>query len=143
MKRMSFLRVVVIASVVSTVLVGGGLAQTSAPTETRNGASGGPYRVGGDVTAPKVLKHVEAEFSDEARRKKVQGTMLLSVVVGADGNPHDIRVVSGLGHGLDENAIKALKQWRFEPASKDGQPVPTIIRVEVTFHLLTRPSDLR
>jgi len=88
-----------------------------------------------DPSVPKILKRTDAEFSDEARVRKIQGSVILDLVVGVDGIPRDISVVKGLGHGLDEEAIKAVKQWTFEPARKDGKPVPVKIRVEVAFKL--------
>lgn len=91
------------------------------------------YRVGGSVTAPKLVKHVEPEFSAQARKDKIDGLVMLSLVVGADGFPYDIKVVRAAGHGLDEKAIEAVSQWRFEPGAKDGEPVPVEIRVEVNF----------
>jgi protein TonB len=86
-------------------------------------------------TPPRVLKHVEPDFSEEAQKSKIQGVVILSVVVGTDGMPHDITVVQGLGHGLDEKAVAAVKQWRFEPGKKDGKAVQATVRMEVTFHL--------
>jgi D-alanyl-D-alanine dipeptidase len=94
-----------------------------------------PYEVGRGVTPPKVLKHAEPDFSEEAKNGKFQGTVLLSVVIGTDGMPHDITVKRGLGHGLDEKAVAAVKQWRFEPGKKDGKAVPTTIKIEINFHL--------
>ena len=91
------------------------------------------YRVGRGVTAPKPWKRVDPEFSAQARKDKTQGVVLLSMVVGADGLPHDIQVVRSLGHGLDEKAIEAVSQWRFEPGTKDGEPVPVAVMVEVNF----------
>jgi protein TonB len=97
---------------------------------------GGLYRVGGGVTAPVALNSVEAEFSDEARRAKYQGVCLISLIVDAQGNPQNPRVVRALGMGLDEKAIEAVKKYKFKPAMKDGKtPVPVMITVEVNFRL--------
>jgi TonB family protein len=85
---------------------------------------------------PRIIFQREPDFNDEARKKHIQGTVNLSLVVGIDGRPHDIRVENGLGHGLDENAVKAVEDWRFEPARQDGQPIEKKIGVSVTFHLL-------
>jgi protein TonB len=99
------------------------------------GYGGGAYRVGGGVSAPKALFAPDPEYSEEARKAKYQGTVVLWLVVSADGKPQQIRVQRPLGMGLDEKAVEAVKQWRFEPARKDGQAVPVMINVEVNFRL--------
>jgi TonB family protein len=99
------------------------------------GIGGGAYRVGGGVSAPRGLYTPDPEYSEEARKAKYQGVVVLWVVVGPDGRPHDIRVQRSLGMGLDEKAMEAVRQWKFEPARKDGQPVAVQINVEVNFRL--------
>jgi periplasmic protein TonB len=99
------------------------------------GAGGGLYRVGGGVTAPVALNNVEAEFSDEARRAKYQGVCIISLIVDAQGNPQNPRVVRALGMGLDEKALEAVRKYRFRPAMKGNTPVPVMISVEVNFRL--------
>ena len=99
------------------------------------GYGGGAYRVGGGVSAPKALYAPDPEYSEEARKAKYQGTVVLWLVVDAAGRPQQIRVQRPLGMGLDEKAIEAVKQWKFEPAKKDGQAVPVMINVEVNFRL--------
>jgi TonB family protein len=100
------------------------------------GMGGGVFRVGGDVSAPILVSKVEPEYSEEARKAKFSGAVLLSLVVGADGVPRDIHVVRQLGLGLDEKAIEAVMKWRFRPGRKGGQSVATQATVEVTFRLL-------
>jgi TonB family protein len=103
---------------------------------TGGGAGGGLYHIGNGVSAPVPLNSVEAEFSDEARRAKYQGVCLISLIVDAQGNPQNPRVVRALGMGLDEKAIEAVKKYKFKPAMKDGHtPVPVMITVEVNFRL--------
>lgn len=99
------------------------------------GFGGGAYRVGGGVTAPKAIYAPDPEFSEEARKAKYQGTVILWVVVGPDGRVHEIRVQRSLGLGLDEKAIAAIRTWRFDPARKDGIPVAVQVNVEVNFRL--------
>ena len=99
------------------------------------GVGGGVFRVGGGVSAPKAMYAPDPEYSEEARKAKYQGTCVLLLVVGSDGRPRDIRIARSLGLGLDEKAIEAVKQWKFEPAMKDGRPVAVQINVEVDFRL--------
>jgi protein TonB len=117
---------------------GGGLGSGRGPgvgPGWGGGIGGGAYRVGGGVSAPRALYSPEPEYSDEARKVKHQGTVVLFVVVGPDGRPHEIRISRSLGFGLDEKAIEAVKNWRFEPAKKDGRPVAVQINIEVNFRL--------
>ena len=99
------------------------------------GIGGGPYRVGGGVSAPRAIFSPDPEYSEEARKAKYQGTVVLWVVVGADGRPHDLRVTRSLGLGLDEKAMEAVRTWKFEPAKKDGQAVAVQVNIEVNFRL--------
>ncbi len=99
------------------------------------GIGGGVYRVGGGVSAPRTLYDPEPEYSEEARKAKYQGVVVLWVVVGSDGRPREMRVQRSLGMGLDEKAMEAVKQWKFEPAKKDGQPVAVQVNIEVNFRL--------
>jgi protein TonB len=100
------------------------------------GTGGGAYRVGGGVSAPSVLFKVEPEYSEEARKAKFQGTVVLAIVVDPSGKARDIRVIRPLGLGLDEKAIEAVMKWRFKPGFKDGAAVPVQATVEVNFRLL-------
>ncbi|HWC17630.1 MAG TPA: energy transducer TonB [Terriglobales bacterium] len=100
------------------------------------GYGGGVFRSGvGGVSAPRLISKIEPEYSQEARQAKHQGIVVLSLVVGADGKTRGIRLVRSLGMGLDEKAMEAVRQWRFEPAMKDGRPVPVLVDVEVSFRL--------
>jgi len=99
------------------------------------GIGGGVFRVGGGVSAPKPVFSPDPEYSEEARKAKYQGTVVLGLVVGPDGRPRDMKVLRSLGLGLDEKAIEAVKNWRFEPAVKDNKPVAVYISVEVDFRL--------
>jgi protein TonB len=99
------------------------------------GIGGGVFRVGGGVSAPRAIFTPDPEYSEEARKAKYQGTCVLWLVVGPDGRTRDIRVARTLGLGLDQQAIEAVKQWKFEPAMKDGKPVAVQVNVEVTFRL--------
>jgi TonB family protein len=93
------------------------------------------YRPGSGITMPRLLKDVKPEYTDEARRAKIQGSVMLECVVLTDGTPSRIRVVRTLDPGLDQSAIKALEQWRFAPGTKDGAAVPVVVQTEMTFSL--------
>ncbi len=99
------------------------------------GAGGGVYRVGGGVSAPRPIYDPDPEYSEEARRAKYQGTVLLWVIVGQDGRPRDIRVQRSLGMGLDEKATAAVQNWKFAPSMRDGHPVAVQVNIEVIFRL--------
>ena len=100
------------------------------------GVGGGVYRIGGGVSAPKLVFKVEPEYSEEARKAKFQGTVVLYVVVDEKGNPRDLKVVRPLGLGLDQKAMEAVMKWKFNPGLKDGKPVPVAAQIEVNFRLL-------
>ena len=82
-----------------------------------------------------VLFEVEPEFSEEARRAKVAGNVVVNLWVDAQGNPSHLRVVRGVGMGLDEKAVAAVKQYRFKPAMEGGKPVLVELNIEVNFQI--------
>ena len=100
----------------------------------------GVYKIGGGVSAPIPTFRAEPEYSEEARRAKWQGAVLLQVTIDENGVPQNIQVVRPLGLGLDEKAIEAVQKWRFKPGTKDGQPVPVLANIEVNFRLLQSPE---
>src|SRR5688572_30762630 len=99
------------------------------------GTGGGPYRAGSGVEPPRLLREVKAKYSDEARRRGTTGNVLLEIVITRDGNVGDVSVRRGLGAGLDERAIEAVRQWKFTPARRLGEPVDVIVEVAVEFTL--------
>ena len=100
------------------------------------GTGGGPYRPGSGVTPPRVLREVKPDYTEAARRGAVEGDVLLEVVVLADGSVGRVQVVSGLGFGPDERAVRAVRQWRFHPAERHGAPVSVLVEVAMAFRLL-------
>jgi TonB family protein len=100
------------------------------------GAGGGVFRVGNGVTPPRPLFKPEPEYSEEARKAKYQGTVVLYVEIWPDGKAHNIRVVRSLGLGLDDKAIEAVLKWKFAPGKKDNTPVKVGATIEVNFRLL-------
>lgn len=97
------------------------------------GTGGGPYRPGSGIAAPRLLREVKAEYTDEARRRGMTGDVVLEIVVRRDGSVGDVKVLQGLGAGLDQRAIAAVRQWRFDPARLRGAPVDVIVEVAVEF----------
>jgi TonB family protein len=93
------------------------------------------YRVGGDVSAPKLVFVPDPQYSEEARQAKYQGVCVVSLIVDAQGNPMRVLVVRHLGMGLDQKAVEAVKGYRFEPAMRFGKPVAVAVDVEVNFRL--------
>ena len=115
--------------------VGSGRGSGAGPG-SGGGIGGGVFRIGGGVTSPRLLYKVEPEYSEEARKAKYQGTVMLAVEVWEDGIAHNIRVLRSLGLGLDEKAVEAVKQWKFSPGKKDGKPVRVAAQIQVSFRLL-------
>jgi protein TonB len=95
----------------------------------------GIYTVGGGVSAPRVIYRLEPEYSDEARKLRLQGIVTISAVIDAQGRPQGLRVIRPLGVGLDEKAVEAVRKWRFQPAMKDARPVAVLVNIEVSFRL--------
>jgi|KBSSwiStaDraftv2_1062776.scaffolds.fasta_scaffold624531_2 TonB family protein len=96
----------------------------------------GVRSLGGGVTAPRVLVKIEPEYSEEARKARYQGSVMLRVIVDEHGAVRHIEVSRPLGLGLDEKAVDAVRKWRFQPGRQDGKPVPVWAMVEVFFRLL-------
>ena len=117
---------------------GRGLGQGSGPGVGEGqggGFGGGVFRIGGGVTPPTVLFKVDPQYSEEARKARYQGTVVLEAIVRRDGTVDILRVVRSLGFGLDENAILALKKWKFRPGMRNGAPVDVALNIEVNFNL--------
>ena len=99
------------------------------------GYGGGVFRVGGGITPPTILFKRDPIYSEEARKAQYQGTVVLEAIVRKDGSVEILRVVRSVGFGLDENAIKALKEWKFKPGMRNGVPVDVALNIEVNFNL--------
>lgn len=100
------------------------------------GSGGGVYRVGNGVTAPTVRSQVRPHYTSEAMQRKIQGTVVLEMIVGLDGIPYDVRVARSLdAGGLDEEAIRAAKQWRFNPGRLGETPVDVLVILVIDFHI--------
>lgn len=114
--------------------IGSGSGNGYGPGEGGN-TGGGLYHVGGGVLAPQLIFGPDPEFSDEARKAKYQGVVVVNLIVDANGNPQRVRVIRPLGMGLDEKAVEAVRQYKFKPASLQGKAVPVEINIEVNFHI--------
>jgi protein TonB len=101
------------------------------------GTGGGAYRPGAGITLPQVLREVKPAYTADAMRAKVQGSVWLECIVMPDGSVGEVKVTRSLDpiFGLDQEAIKAAKMWRFRPGMRQGEPVPVIITIELTFTL--------
>jgi TonB family protein len=126
---------VTVAFVVATLVVSPGRAQEGKlalePVVVQN-----VYKMADGITAPKVLHKVEPKYTQEARDEKIAGTVLLKIVVTAQGKADNIEVVKGIDPGLDQAAMDAVAQWEFQPGTKDGQPVNVWATIEVNFRLI-------
>jgi TonB family protein len=109
---------------------GGGLGAGSG-----GGTGGGPYQPGSGVIAPELVREVRANYTDEARRRGVEGDVVLEIVVRRDGSVGNVRVVKSLGSGLEQKATDAVRQWRFKPATRSGSAVDVVVEVAVGFKL--------
>jgi protein TonB len=100
------------------------------------GVGGGVFRVGGGVSQPVIVFKVDPEYSEEARKAKYSGTVVLSVIVDTEGKAREIKVIKSLGMGLDEKAVEAVEKWKFKPGMKAGAAVNVRAQIEVNFRLL-------
>lgn len=104
-----------------------------APPGLSGGPQNGPLQVGGGVTAPERIYDPQPKYSEEARKARIQGAVILQAVIDALGNVQDVTVLKGLSMGLTESAIDTVKEWRFKPATLNGEPVAVYYNLIVTF----------
>jgi protein TonB len=99
------------------------------------GTGGGPYRPGAGITPPSIMREVRPDYTEEARRRGLEGDVELEIVVRSDGSVGNVKILRGLGSGLDQRAVDAVRQWRFSPAKRFGTPVDVMVQVGVEFKL--------
>ncbi len=99
------------------------------------GTGGGPYRPGSGIEPPRLVREVRPVYTDDARRRAIEGDVVLEIVVTRAGSVDRVRVVRGLGAGLDQNAMAAVRQWRFDPARRQGAAVDVVVEVSVEFRM--------
>jgi TonB family protein len=102
---------------------------------TGGGTGGGPYRPGSGITPPSLLREVKPDYTEEARRRNLEGEVVLEIVVRSDGRVGSVRIIQGLGAGLDQQAMDAVRQWQFSPARRFGTPVDVLVEVAVEFRV--------
>jgi TonB family protein len=102
---------------------------------TGGGTGGGPFQPGAGIDPPTVIREVRPTYTDEARRRAIEGDVVLEIVVRRDGSVGNVRVRRTLGAGLEQKAIEAVRQWRFVPARRHGTPVDVVVDVSVEFKL--------
>jgi TonB family protein len=99
------------------------------------GTGGGPYRAGSGIEAPRLIREVKADYTEEARQRGLSGDVVLEIVVRRDGSVGDVKVLQGLASGLSERAVQAVRRWQFAPARRQGAAVDVIVEVAVEFKL--------
>jgi len=115
------------------LLLGTTILLAQNPPQSTSDVVYGQYDPG--ITRVKAVYQPNPEYSDRAARKKIQGNVVLSIIVTAEGTVRDPQVTRSLDKDLDKNAVECVKKWKFEPATKDGKPVATHVAVEVSFHV--------
>jgi TonB family protein len=109
---------------------GGGIGPGSG-----GGTGGGPFQPGAGIDPPTLVREVKASYTDEARRRAIEGDVVLEIVVRQDGTVGDVRVRHSLGAGLEQKAIEAVRQWKFNPARRHGAAVDVVVDVSVEFKM--------
>jgi TonB family protein len=113
--------------------------ESAAPAQADKDAAAKPNErathIGGSVKPPKLIHSVDPEYTPEARKKKFNGNVQVYLWVEENGMPSHVRVVKGVGMGLDEKAVQAVSQFRFKPAMQDGKPVKVDLYIDVNFQL--------
>lgn len=123
---------VALVSTIAILLSGGVLLAQDQPDKTSDVVYD---RLGKDITPPKATYQPEPEYPDKARKKKIQGTVMVSIVITPEGTVRDAKVVTSVDKNLDQRALEAVSKWKFQPATKDGKPMALCTVVEIGFHL--------
>ena len=110
-------------------------AKPASPPDIRTPSGDRVYRVGGGVTPPRTIKAPQPKYPKSAKKEGIEGTVVLWLIVNAQGLPEQIKIERALGHGFDQSAVETVSNWKFAPATKGGIPVPVMVNVEVNFRL--------
>ena len=100
------------------------------------GSGEGPFQVGGDILPPQGIHTPKPAYTEEARMARIQGIVILQTVIDIEGNVTEMKVLKGLPQGLTESAVTTVAQWKFEPATRNGEPVPVYYHLSVRFSLM-------
>jgi len=130
--RLRRVQSVALVSTIALLLSGGALLAQDQPERTSDVVY---ERLGKDITPPKATYQPGPEYADKARKKKIQGIVMVSIVITPDGTVRDAKVTTSLDKDLDKKALEAVSKWKFQPATKDGKPVAFRTVVEVNFRL--------
>jgi len=95
----------------------------------------GVYKIGGSVRPPILTNDVDPQYTEAARKAKLSGNVIVGLIVDSNGVPQNVHVAKGLGNELDQKAVEAVQQYRFKPATKDGEPVPVALNVDFNFRI--------
>jgi TonB family protein len=133
---MEIIRQVLIAVSLMALQTSDEYVEPRATAQVDNPGGGNVFRVGNGITPPVLLSKTEPRYSEEARRAKYQGSAMLYAQIDPSGEAGHIRVIKGLGLGLDQKAVEALGKWKFKPGYKDGKPVIVEATIEVNFRML-------
>lgn len=96
------------------------------------------FRKGIGLTPPRIMKRIDPDYPESARKDGVEGSVIVKLVVDKDGSPRNICIERGLRDDVDQSSARAVAQWRFSPATKDGEPVAIWINAETSFHMYRR-----
>jgi TonB family protein len=129
--RRALTKIAVLAIPMALVLGGSGLSAQDPPDKDADAV----YEMGNGVTAPKPVYTPNPEYVDKARKHKINGVILLAMIVTAEGTVRDVKVTKSLDEDLDRQAVTAVSTWKFKPATKDGKPVAVHLKTQVTFRL--------
>jgi protein TonB len=99
------------------------------------GTGGGPYRPGSGISPPSLLREVKPDYTEDARAHVIEGDVVMEIVVRRDGSVGEVRLLQGLGHGLDARAVQAVREWRVSPGKRHGVPVDVLVEVAMEFKI--------
>ena len=99
------------------------------------GTGGGPFRPGSGISPPSLLREVKPDYTEEARTRGIEGDVVMEIVVRRDGSVGEVKLLQGLGHGLDARAVQAVREWRFSPGRRRGVPVDVLVEVAMEFKI--------